>query len=71
MYNWHSISTSRRFQKPVMNLEVLELIEDEDIREQTDTGIKDEQDEPNGARRQEHNFVIFYNLAKKYGHKIP
>ena len=53
------------FQKPVMNPEVLELIEDEDkVLSAKDIGIKDEQDEPNGARRQEHNFVIFYNLAK-------
>ena len=60
------------FQKPVMNPEVLKLIDDEDkILSAKDIGIKDEKDEPNGARRQEHNFVIFYNLAKKYGHKFP
>ena len=60
------------FQKPVMNPEVLKLIEDEDkVLSAKDIGIKDEQDEPSGARRQEHNFVIFYNLAKKYGHKFP
>jgi hypothetical protein len=60
------------FQKPVMNPEVLKLIEDEDkVLSAKDIGIKDEKEEPNGARRQEHNFVIFYNLAKKYGHKFP
>ena len=60
------------FQKPVMNPEVLKLIEDEDkVLSAKDIGIKDAKDEPNGARRQEHNFVIFYNLAKKYGHKFP
>ena len=59
-------------QKPVMNPEVLKLIEDENkVLSAKDIGIKDAKDEPNGARRQEHNFVIFYNLAKKYGHKFP
>ena len=36
-----------------------------------DLNIKDGISEPNGVKRQEHNFPIFYKLAKEAGHKFP
>jgi len=36
-----------------------------------DLNIKNGIDEPNGVKRQEHNFPIFYKLAKEAGHKFP
>ncbi len=37
----------------------------------TDVGVKTKKEEPNGVKLQEHNFPIFYKLAKEAGHKFP
>ena len=37
----------------------------------TDVDIKSKKEEPNGVKLQEHNFPIFYKLAKEAGHKFP